>query len=68
MDDDMENYFLIFIGILAVCLVTSVLLFKKNDKKKDKLHTKENFDCDAYCSASAILPIGFLAPGCNCQL
>lgn len=61
----MENYFLIFIGILAVCLVTSVLLFKKKDKEIK--HTKENFDCDAYCSASAFLPISFLAPGCNCQ-
>ena len=28
---DIENYFLIFIGILVVCLVTSVLLFKKKD-------------------------------------
>ena len=27
---DMENYFLVFIGILVVCLIVSVLLFKKN--------------------------------------
>lgn len=27
---DMENYFLIFIGILVICLIVSVLLFKKN--------------------------------------
>lgn len=26
----MENYFLVFIGILVVCLIVSVLLFKKN--------------------------------------
>ena len=38
MDDDMENYFLVFIGILAVCLVTSVLLFKKKDKEIKHTH------------------------------
>jgi len=26
----MENYFLVFIGILVICLIVSVLLFKKN--------------------------------------
>lgn len=28
--EDMEIYFLVFIGILAICLIISVLLFKKN--------------------------------------
>ena len=45
MDDDMENYFLIFIGILAVCLVTSVLLFKKKDVSEK--YTESNY-CDIY--------------------
>jgi hypothetical protein len=27
---DMENYFLVFIGILVICLIVSVLLFKPN--------------------------------------
>lgn len=62
---DMRNCFLVIIGFLAVCLVISILVFKKN--RKEVKHTKENFDCDAYCNASAFLPIGFMAPGCNCQ-
>lgn len=62
---DMKNYFLVIIGFLLVCLALSILLFKKNCKKVK--HTKENFDCKAYCDASAFLPIGFLAPKCNCQ-
>ncbi len=57
---NIEKYFCLFIGFLLVCLFISVLLFKKKEER-------ENFDCDAYCKASAILPIGMFAPSCNCQ-